>query len=416
MPGGTFSLKESDNIQGDILAPFKKRHFAFLLIKYQFDPANNKPGRDWIGQMVKEFISTTWDVVKAVRDNDTDGRLWTNLSFTAGGLIVVDKRFEQRLGELEAFREGGSSDRTLNKLNDRRGDLQSNSLLGDKGSEVMGVIKIAADDQKLLNNHIRALSQLAGSFGITLDDSVRSEGQTRPDPITGEEKAIESGFGFRDGISQPRIMGYHDDGILQPGEFILGYDSESGLSTSPDWMKDGSFMVLRKLEQNLDVWKPQLSHIVDECKNRLKLEINTDKAAAMLIGRTKDGELLTGHELERFAHVSKMTTENTGLSNRHRIIRRGVSYSEGGKVGLLFNAYMANIEEQFEYLQTVWANDKNAPPFQGADPVIGNVHEPFEVAVNQGRGCRMGLSKAVVTRGSLYTFVPSLTLLREIAR
>ncbi len=106
-------------------------------------------------------------------------------------------------------------------------------------------------------------------------------GATLPDPWRGHEH-----FGFKDGISQPGIRGrvsaaagdfltrrwidptdpraeyFGKPGqqLVWPGEFILGLARQTPLTTGtestppsasiPDWARDGSFLVIRRLRQD----------------------------------------------------------------------------------------------------------------------------------------------------------------------
>ena len=68
--------------------------------------------------------------------------------------------------------------------------------------------------------------------------------------------------------------------------------------------------------------------------------------------------------------------------------RRGITYGQraydettndftdrpSGGVGLLFMAYMARLDAQFEFTQATWANNRNfVTGAVGLDPVIGQV-------------------------------------------
>jgi len=122
------------------------------------------------------------------------------------------------------------------------------------------------------------------------------------------------------------------------------------------------------------------------------------------------------------------------LSNRRRILRRGLPYGDSQKVreddgnhGIIFMALNASIRRQFEFVQQQWieygndfklANDK--------DPLLGNHGTDGNIG-----GGRMiiptapddpkppffcgGIPQFVETRGGDYYFVPSLTALRMIA-
>jgi Dyp-type peroxidase family len=121
------------------------------------------------------------------------------------------------------------------------------------------------------------------------------------------------------------------------------------------------------------------------------------------------------------------------LSNRRRIIRRGLPYGDAqsrreddGNHGIIFMAIGVDIERQFEFVQQQWANYGN--DFRLAnekDPLIGNhgQDEGDSVMTIQTEPsdprppffCSK-LPRFAETRGGDYFFVPSLTALRLISR
>lgn len=126
----------------------------------------------------------------------------------------------------------------------------------------------------------------------------------------------------------------------------------------------------------------------------------------------------------------------------HRILRHGIPFGppypdpepeEGhdtAERGLLFLAYQTSIVEQFEHIQSAWANEveQRAPPSgfpfsAGHDLIIGqNPHGPrqFLLRLPDGMsGERIEILPAdpfVLPTGGGYFFVPALTALRQIAR
>jgi hypothetical protein len=104
-------------------------------------------------------------------------------------------------------------------------------------------------------------------------------------------------FGFEDGISQPRMIGIDDP---EPGSngnaavnmntdpklLIVTKDtwSEEGSITRPDWMYNGSFLVFRKLEQNVQAFEKLTSQWKEKnCENK-------EHMGAKLMGRWQSGK------------------------------------------------------------------------------------------------------------------------------
>jgi Dyp-type peroxidase family len=124
-----------------------------------------------------------------------------------------------------------------------------------------------------------------------------------------------------------------------------------------------------------------------------------------------------------------------GLSNRRRLIRRGLPYGDSSKVrddegehGIIFMALNASLRRQFEFVQQQWMNYGN--DFRLAndkDPLVGNhgrderghgtgqmVIQTAQKDTNPPFFCSK-LPRFVETRGGEYFFIPSLTALRAIA-
>lgn len=111
-------------------------------------------------------------------------------------------------------------------------------------------------------------------------------------------------FGFNDGISHPQVFGVNDspdlkfklDDVVQskdssnfvdPGVILVGRHGDEN-RPKPEWMKDGSFLVFRKLEQHVGKWN-------DFVANRWK-DAGSKGAAqfgAQLMGRWQSGRSIS---------------------------------------------------------------------------------------------------------------------------
>ena len=263
----------------------------------------------------------------------------------------------------------------------------------------------------------------------------------------------EEPFGFKDGVSQPGIRPFtphevrngRQEAVEQPGspivsagEFVLGHDPEPGSYPAgrrpvpPAWMHDGSFQVFLRLRQDVEGWKAQM--------DQLRAEVEED-VEAKAVGRTKDGEPLdpgtSGNDFSydgdakgvttpTFAHIRKMNPRNARFQDgTHRLLRRGVPFStpvgvpagDGeDELGLAFNAFMASIEDQFEFLQRHWANRSDLPAAGGPDPVTGASNAPCLLERGNGQQpVELDFGRHVWTTGAVYAFAPSITQLRRLA-
>ncbi len=280
-------------------------------------------------------------------------------------------------------------------------------------------------------------------------------------------------FGFADGISQPVITGTDRDKDLRTsrprdhqlnavaaGEFILGYpDGTAELPRSPvfspardvaeilpahherpemrDFGRNGSFMVLRQLSQDVEAFTA-----FTEKHSREGMDL-----AEKMVGRTREGKILSydpeaisandfdylndlnGRGCPVGAHVRRSNPRSTvhessqqgslKVSNRHRMIRRGRVYkNDDGETGLVFVCLNASINRQFEFVQSTWSND---PFFQGlngeADPLTGTRREGARNFTLPALPCRekiKDLPQWVTVKGGAYFFMPGLAALAAL--
>ena len=116
------------------------------------------------------------------------------------------------------------------------------------------------------------------------------------------------------------------------------------------------------------------------------------------------------------------------LVNRHRLIRRGITYGEmlpegvteddGKDRGVIFMTVQASLARQFEFVQAQWANTGN--PFRlgdDQDPIIGPMDSSLNKMTVPGWPpffCGP-LSRVVTVRGGEYYFAPGINGLRHLA-
>ncbi|MCX6593511.1 MAG: Dyp-type peroxidase [Acidobacteria bacterium] len=260
-------------------------------------------------------------------------------------------------------------------------------------------------------------------------------------------------FGYADGISQPLFF---SDSI----EAFTKWDPSAPLSLAllpdpgvPPGEGYGSFLVFRKLEQDVPQFEDMVSTIAKTIDAQSP-QTHQERAGAMLVGRHKDGTPLVldpapqgtaandfsnrDEDLEftrcpGFSHVRRVNPRSDLILMKSfvrdsRIIRRGVPYGEQGghPVGLLFAAFMSSIVGQFATLQRLWANSLELIRDQpGLDPVIGQVAPgtvipalQFPKAWNGPKGdtVSVSLSQAVKMRGGEYFFAPSIPFLRRLGQ
>jgi len=334
------------------------------------------------------------------------------------------------------------------------------------------VVMVASDEPGWLGDEVL---KLLASLNDGLELLFLQNGAALPFPLTGHEH-----FGFKDGVSQPGIRGRLSDApgdyltarqnpddpnqgkpgqaLVWPGEFVFGYPEQDPAdplrpgppsSAGPAWARDGSYLVFRKLRQEVggfDAWARTTA--ADLGRRHPALATLTPQALqAKVIGRWVSGAPLSrapgadepalgaddcannhfdfsqasrpvrgtgeGCSDDRFAqapadpsgvfcphaaHIRKAYPRAVSVpsTQRHRLLRRGVAYGPlppaDADRGLLFWAYQTSFERQFEFVTRQWLNNPSFPsPGAGYDPLLGQNGAPgrartFSLAVDAGGG------------------------------
>ncbi|MDB5875610.1 MAG: Cytochrome P450-like [Ramlibacter sp.] len=301
-------------------------------------------------------------------------------------------------------------------------------------------------------------------------------------------------FGFRDGISQPVIRGTQrfskgapTRDIVEPGEFILGYRNnqnyypptavvradtdlatrlptvlasvpsrfpsfENGDSALRDFGRNGSFLVVRQLAQDVKGFRE-----FTDTKAQSLSQYDGKWVAAKLMGRWQDGTPLVvspgaqrdddsdqddrpendfsyatddpqGLHCPFGAHIRRANPRDSLqpedpdqqlITSRHRLLRRGRTYEyESARdsephQGLMFTSLCADLERQFEFVQQTWIG---SPAFHGlkdeADPIAAS-QDPkagvFTIPTPLGPLRLHDMQSFVTVRGGGYFFLPSLS-------
>ena len=317
-----------------------------------------------------------------------------------------------------------------------------------------------------------------------------------------ERGVITEPFGFTDGIAQPAIKGLrssaraHQNDLVEPGEFILGYKDgrdlfpptpqvpmsrdtsnllpdlpahfparESQRLNTRDLGRNGSFLVIRQLEQDVEGFRRFIADEADRldedmlARSKHPRPNTREWLEAKMVGRWRNGAPLvaypeappdhydaideSGFLLGRAdpqgfacpfgAHIRRANPRDSfdpkdadqiPLVNRHQeSCGVGAPTSKdpnsGAKPqGLLFMCLNADIERQFEFLQQSWIS---SPSFSGlcgeADPLVSTEAGERIFTIPQWFGPqRVQLPRSFVTvKGGGYFFLPSRAALRYVA-
>lgn len=487
--GGNVSIYSTlqldlNEIQGDLLVGMQKHAELFVFFKIT-DATRFKAV---VREYVVDLLTHGRTVQERERMVEARGRgggsigghmpwLGMNLGFTKDGFTQLLGASRPRMDP--AFDRGADDARTITLLDDPPRSQWVSSFRSDRTD---GVFLVAGPDESCVTSHGNLLR---GRLGASIKTVHAEIGTVRP----GKERGHEH-FGFLDGVSQPGIRGltrpaqpvYHPNqglpgqDLVWPGEFVFGYPGQNpkdlGTPGEPPemaapWMKNGSFMVFRRLEQKV----PEFRKFVAEQAARLGMD--RELLAARMVGRWKSGAPLElaplrdnpalGADDNRnndfaygddkyqrkcpyAAHIRKAYPRDDAGSladaQRHRIIRAGIPFGpevEPGETvtkhsrGLMFVCYQTSIERQFEYIQRQYADNPDfvsgkTRPDGGAvkpgwDPIIGEasgggprtMDEPYPNYPAGYRRTTLEIPKEfVVLTAAAYFFMPSITALRTV--
>ncbi|KAB1140319.1 Dyp-type peroxidase [Streptomyces luteolifulvus] len=306
-------MRENTDIQGDVLAGFKKDHMQLLFLRFE----DQQLARAWLKKL-RPLIANTRDVAKFNRefsrarsysggdDPKNLNALWYGLGLTFDGLQFlvgrnplpgVDNNTTD--GPLKAFVEGPA--KRAQALGDTGQNAPQNWLFGNFGDgRVHAVLTLAADDPQTLRATLGDVRQdLARATIVTVYEQ---DGATLEGPRRGREH-----FGFKDGVSEPAIMhldepedipdpvyekGHPGTILVKPGEFVVGLRRERPHPLPyPEWAHFGSFQVVRRLAQDVPAWWAGVAQQLAVLKQKKAVpdDATTEWLAARVVGRWRSG-------------------------------------------------------------------------------------------------------------------------------
>ncbi|WP_375404837.1 Dyp-type peroxidase [uncultured Amnibacterium sp.] len=487
-------LQANANIQGNVLAGFNKDQQVLLFVS--FPTADIE--REWLKGLLPRIahndqvagFNVRFSARRRQSGSDPADMLavWTNVSFTAAGIAQLDEAAVDSIRSrtaldagLQHWLDGAAHPDVLAAVgDDGPANTPDNWLFGHDSDQIHAVVCVAADRVQDLDLELARHRESAATLGYRI--VFEQSGATLPGAAAGHEH-----FGFKDGISQPGVTGFDESDpvhteqvkgklgtdLVAPGDFVLGYqrDPLNGADAPvvvPRWMWDGSFLVTRRLAQDVaGFWSNVEEQYKTLPEGALRNDPGTgipssDAFAARLVGRWRSGTPTdrepvadvrsaqdpahdndfdfagdpNGDTTPAVAHIRKVyprsgaakapitvTEDDTKV---HRIIRRGIPYGlpfapTGGRGegvdaerGLLFQCYQASLHDQFVFLQQAWVNNPGFPaPDTGDDPVIG---KDSDITIRGGgQTATAHFAQWVHTRGSLFSFTPSIATLTSLA-
>jgi Dyp-type peroxidase family len=436
------------NLQSNILKSHSRDHVRLLFLNYN-------TGKSEVSTWIRNFISQGKFVISAMDQKIDSAEHKKNAaanngikSKTVANFYLSAKGYEQLGLTTKGFACGNNdfvSGMKSKKVNNKLKDPELNEWEQDYNKDIQAMVLLADDDELRLNTEMDILKiSLAGIAQIVKEEI----GKNITAVFGGKKRNLEH-FGYADGISQPSYF----SGVpltspveLQPLNIILVKDPLTDKADN----NYGSFLVYRKLEQNVGGFNNKITELAGNLElnsNQQGKITKEDFAGALVIGRFKDGTPLVksdinlnefpafndfkyentdrpAHKCPFHAHIRKTNPRGQGILVPERYItRRGIPYGEKNsddKKGLLFMCFQSNLKRQFNFIQKTWSNAQGFPPFRGRpgiDPLIGQGNKGGQSWPKQyGSNDKIEFDFAgfIKMKGGEYFFAPSIGFLKNI--
>ena len=441
----------------DLQAIILKHHgrdFAFHLF-LTIKSGKSTEARNWIADFATSKVTSTAKQLidsKIKKVNDIDGGTVYTFSLTSSGYNKLGIQTTLK-PDNQAFQDGMKQ--RSNMLADNPTDWEN-----EFQNQIDILIIVGNSDEGIANERKdNLISQLNSNFDIIKVQ----KGQV----LKNEHGVGIEYFGYADGISQPIF--FEKEVNEQSSHTIWKDEAKLKLALVKDKggkFQDsyGSYFVFRKLEQNVKAFKeaeeklPKVKHI----NNKGVKEINEELAGAMIVGRFEDGTEVINSSEERGITSPKDLKNDFDYSNDSdaskcpfhshiritnpradvgadfaksvRLVRRGIPFNEIGRigtegepisgVGLLFMCYQSSIEQQFEFIQSSWANHGDIGGHMvGQDGIIGQGENNFQKQLPEQWGVNANLNNCdfsnpksgfVTMKGGEYFYTPSISFLKSL--
>ncbi|WFU91317.1 peroxidase (plasmid) [Rhizobium sp. CC1099] len=447
------------DIQDNVVAPILLRFGRHIFLKF----TDGTKSREWLQRMSHRVNA---------RQAEHGTGFTVNIGFTHQGLRVLGLTQRSLDSFPEAFRVGMQGRaRAVGDVGPHTPEHWEGGL-GSSDICAMAWLRTDSDEgREEATRIIREEIEVTGGVEIRFIQDTKALAHENGIGSEGEH------FGFADPISQPPIEGadapfYPGDGVLEkdgtwralkPGEFVLGYEDEIGSAGTQmpepfELRLNGTYMVFRKLYQDVAAFRRYLATAAQSLYGSDD-QHHRDLVAAKIMGRWPSGCPLDlspeqddpaiaadpnrrnnftyegddkGLRCPIGSHLRRSNPRATPLKRatavrRHRLVRRGVEYGphledgaledDGIDRGLVNLFIQADIERQFEFVQTEWMKGGE---FLGLDP---NEQDPINGVGGEGtqfsvpgakRPFLFDLPTFVVVKGGEYLFVPGLNALKGI--
>lgn len=361
---------ELEDVQGYVLREYRNMKFSRFVLLNVTDAQRAK---SWINSICDELTNA----VKVNKDELPDTAL--NIAFAKDGLLNLGLDKANLESFSPPFKEGMVTPHRQRLLGDiKDSDPETWEWGNPEKNPAQIILMVFGKDETTCMEYYNRLRR--GYEASGLEESRNLDGVTLKDN--------KEHFGFRDGISQPTVLGSGRTGpefnYVNPGEFILGYENnyfvfpdsptivkEQGQSSllppsgarpgHRDLGKNGTYLIIRQMKEDVDAF---WTFMKDRTKENGQVnEEASIKLASQMFGRWPSGAPLSkfpdkdpggasddndflyykddrdGLKCPFGSHIRRMNPRDNFeekdtpgksqiLSNRHRLIRRARLYGE----------------------------------------------------------------------------------------
>jgi Dyp-type peroxidase family len=459
-----------EGIQGNIIKGHGRDFTRHILLRMTGDP---QAVRRWIVDFAAQRVTSA---AAARRSTDAwkaqegpgepfamfllspDG--YRHLGFTDAQLPAPSGPFSAP-GHEQYFRLGMKNQGKVERPARRYNDLPSTSWEPAYQGRIDAMCLLADDDENRLK---QSADEVVGSIPGSFEPLTIEEGAALRQTFESGMKVIEH-FGFQDGVSQPIVIQQDlEHELRRRGSTYWNPIAPLSLALAREPGPAGglgSFMVFRKLEQDVKAFWDTISRLTAQTG------IEREMAGAMAVGRFRDGTPVVqpvstvdptadpndfhygldprGGRCPFHAHIRKTNPRgdvpcavgaSAEFERARRIVRRGITYGKrpdlqpdsnldlpSKDVGLLFMCFQSNLD-QFAIQQEGSDGDDFVRDGTGVDAVIGQpvVREDQPPTAQTWPStatrpeAKFLMAKLVRMRGGEYFFAPSVTFLKGLAQ
>ncbi|MFY7844589.1 Dyp-type peroxidase [Chryseobacterium gambrini] len=409
-----------ENLQGNILKGHGRNFTSHIFLRFE----ENK--KDKVKKCIASFANEITSCKKQIKENlafkrdRTSGDTFIGFYISALGYSFLEN-FNSSEKETDFF--GSMKDANIS-------DIKPSDWESGFREDIHAMILVADDNLMLLREkEISIRKEMNGKCKIVKIEN--------GNVIRNEDGAGIEHFGYADGISQPLFFSDEIQELETKYKDVkINYSSFFPLSqvlVEDPFLKNeeafGSYLVFRKLEQDVDGFKAKEEKIASIVGR--KTDDEKEEIGAIIVGRFEDGtpHILSHEEgiidnlSNNFLHKNssngkcpflnhiQATNQRDEASREMIMARRGIPYGifpgEGREVGLLFMSFQSDIKKQFEATQ-IQANHYK-------DLIIGqNLPQKMNLDCFGKKGKEINVENFVKLRGGEYFFAPSIPYLKNV--